>query len=265
MLDERCIRHHRLHGFISISLSFSTTVSFVIPHRPLCRDIRSFSVILSFPALSYSLEIPVTRSLTHILRPTFVHLTRFTMAPVGSLLNFFTGLLSAIQAAKAQAQSSSTPTRATATRSTVVAVTTTPSVTTTPVVSPGTTLATSSVAAAPSAAANNSVAAAVFNGAVDSKILIIVRDAYAGQVASSGLNGYGIPFEILTVPQSGIALPTLNTTAGGNYGGFIVAGQVSYDMGGGNYQSALTAAQWQLIYDYQVLYGVRMVQYDVCK
>jgi hypothetical protein len=179
------------------------------------------------------------------------------MAPVGSVLNFLTGLLGAIQAARAQRPSTTT--------SAAVPAATTTRASTTAVVNPTTTLATSTVAATPTAAANASVAAANFNGNIDSKILVIVRDAYAGQVASSGLNGYGIPYQILTVPQAGIALPTLNTTAGGNYGGFIVAGQVSYDMGGGNYQSALTAAQWQQIYDYQTMYGVRMVQYDVCK
>jgi hypothetical protein len=177
------------------------------------------------------------------------------MAPIGNVFNIITGLLGAIQAARAQAGGSSSPTS--------ISTSAVATATSAPVLTSASTLATSTIAAAPTGAAN--VSASVFNGAVDSKILIIVRDAYAGQVASSGLNGYGIPFEILTVPQAGIALPTLNTTSGGNYGGFIVAGQVSYDMGGGNYQSALTAAQWQLIYDYQVLYGVRMVQYDVCK
>lgn len=158
----------------------------------------------------------------------------------GPVFGFITSVLGVVSSARAQATTA--PTSA---------------------VTPTTTLATSTVAATPSASVNAS--AASFNGAIDSKILVIVRDAYAGQVATSGLNGYGIPFEILTVPQSGIALPTLNTTSGANYGGFIISGQVSYDMGGGNYQSALTAAQWQQLYDYQTIYGVRMVQYDVCK
>ncbi|ETN38636.1 uncharacterized protein HMPREF1541_06673 [Cyphellophora europaea CBS 101466] len=170
----------------------------------------------------------------------------------GPVLSFVTSILGVISSARAQATSTRT------TSPTAVATATASAVGTS---APATTLATSTLAAAPSAAAN--VSAANFNGAIDSKILIIVRDAYAGQSASSGLNGYGIPFEILTVPQQGIALPTLNTTVGGNYGGFIIAGQVSYDMGGGNYQSALTAAQWQQLYDYQTMYGVRMVQYDV--
>lgn len=164
----------------------------------------------------------------------------------GPVLGFITSALGVISSVRAQA----TSTRAT-TLTTAVATTPAP-------VATGT-------AATPAPAANSSATLASFNGNIDSKILVIVRDAYAGQVATSGLNGYGIPFEILTVPQSGIALPTLNTTSGANYGGFIISGQVSYDMGGGNYQSALTAAQWQQLYDYQTIYGVRMVQYDVCK
>ncbi|ETN37056.1 uncharacterized protein HMPREF1541_08046 [Cyphellophora europaea CBS 101466] len=97
---------------------------------------------------------------------------------------------------------------------------------------------------------------------VASTILIIVRNAVDGASASSGLNGYGIPFELLYVPSTGAPLPTLNTTFGGNYGGIIVAGQVSYQYGTA-FQSALTPAQWQQLYDYQTQYGVRMVQYDV--
>jgi hypothetical protein len=173
-----------------------------------------------------------------------------------AFLQFMTAVLAAINAINARAQTTSTRT------SSSVRTTGT---STTRVASQTTTLATATVSPTATPVVNGTVRAAAFDGAVDSKILVIVRDAYGAQVASSGLNGYGIPYEILTVPQNGIALPTLNTTAGGNYGGFIIAGQVAYDMGGGNYQSALTPAQWQLMYDYQTQYGVRMVQYDVCK
>lgn len=97
---------------------------------------------------------------------------------------------------------------------------------------------------------------------VSSTILVIVRNQADGNSATSGLNGYGIPFEILYVPSSGANLPTLNNTNGGNYGGIIISGQVSYDYGG-TFRSALTDAQYQQLYDYQTMYGVRMVQYDV--
>jgi hypothetical protein len=98
---------------------------------------------------------------------------------------------------------------------------------------------------------------------VQSTVLVIARDAYSASSASSGLNGYGIPFQVLLVPQTGVTLPALNSSSGGNFGGVIVASQVSYDYGGGNFSSALTADQWNQIYAYQTDYGVRMVQYDV--
>lgn len=99
---------------------------------------------------------------------------------------------------------------------------------------------------------------------VQSTILVIARDNASAQTATSGLNGYGIPFTTLLVPQSGATLPPLNSSAGGNFGGIVVASEVSYDYGGTTgYQSALTGDQWNQLYAYQLEYGVRMVQYDV--
>ncbi|RMZ88212.1 hypothetical protein DV736_g4552, partial [Chaetothyriales sp. CBS 134916] len=110
-------------------------------------------------------------------------------------------------------------------------------------------------------------AANATNGAtVQSTILIFARDADAGASATSGLNGYGIPFELILVPQSGITLPTLENSAGGLYGGIIAEGQLSYNYGTNgteNWQSAITADQWNTLYTYQTTYGVRMVQYNV--
>lgn len=100
-----------------------------------------------------------------------------------------------------------------------------------------------------------------------STILVIARDAASALSASSGLNGYGIPFSVLTIPQAGAALPALanNATGVGNYGGIVIASQVSYDYGttGGGFKSALTTDQWSTLYAYQLQFGVRMVQYDV--
>lgn len=99
---------------------------------------------------------------------------------------------------------------------------------------------------------------------VESTILVIASDSASAKIASSGLNGYGIPFSTLLVPQAGVQLPTLNSSTSGNYGGIVVASQVSYDYGGTTgYQSALTTDQWNQLYAYQSAYGVRMVQYDV--
>lgn len=98
---------------------------------------------------------------------------------------------------------------------------------------------------------------------VQSTILVIARDASSASSASSGLNGYGIPFQVLLVPQGGTSLPALNSSSGGNFGGIIVASAVSYDYGSAGYQSALTTDQWNTLFAYQTSYGVRMVQYDV--
>jgi hypothetical protein len=108
-----------------------------------------------------------------------------------------------------------------------------------------------------------SVAQNITSATVKSTILVLARDAAVASSATSGLNGYGIPYQVVLIPQTGIALPALSSGTTGNYGGIIVEGQISYDMGGGNWQSAITPAQWQSMYDYQVAFGVRMVQFDV--
>ena len=90
------------------------------------------------------------------------------------------------------------------------------------------------------------VSAYVGSATVSSTILIIARDTTsATNGAALGLQGYGIPYEILTVPQAGIAnLPLLNSTAtNGNYGGIVTISEVGYNYNG-LYYSALTDAQW---------------------
>jgi hypothetical protein len=99
---------------------------------------------------------------------------------------------------------------------------------------------------------------------VSSTILILARDFTAAQNSGfSGLQGYGIPYEVVTVPQSGGTLPVLNSTAkNGNYGGIVVISEVGYDYSG-SYYSALTRKQWQTLWEYQEAFGVRMVRLDV--
>jgi hypothetical protein len=97
---------------------------------------------------------------------------------------------------------------------------------------------------------------------VESTILILARDAYSASTASDGLNGYGIPYKTVLVPKEGITLPQLSSSSTeGLYGGIIVMGAVSYDYSG-SWQSALTAAQWTAIHDYQTNYKVRMTRID---
>jgi hypothetical protein len=104
---------------------------------------------------------------------------------------------------------------------------------------------------------------AVSGATVDSKVLIFARNEYAASTASSGLDGYGIPFETVIVPKEGIGLPALNSSATvGRYGGIIVMGAVSYEYDGGAWRSALTQEQWDKIHEYQTNFHVRLVRID---
>ncbi|KAG9251734.1 uncharacterized protein F5Z01DRAFT_264410 [Emericellopsis atlantica] len=103
---------------------------------------------------------------------------------------------------------------------------------------------------------------AVPGATVDSKVLIFARDSYSASTASSGLEGYGIPFETVLVPKEGITLPALSSSSTeGRYGSIIVMGAVSYDYDG-SWNSALTTAQWDQIYQYQTDFHVRLVRTD---
>ncbi|KAJ5469590.1 hypothetical protein N7539_009208 [Penicillium diatomitis] len=120
--------------------------------------------------------------------------------------------------------------------------------------------------AAPSASASASASAAataLSHVTVANNILVIARDSTSATNAASGLNGYGIPYTTLVVPQTGTQLPALNSSNTGNFGGIVIASEVSYDYGADGWQSALTMDQWNQLYAYQLAYGVRMVQFDV--
>lgn len=98
---------------------------------------------------------------------------------------------------------------------------------------------------------------------VSSKVLVIARDAVSAYSAWSGLNDRGIPYQTLIVPSAGIALPALNSSeTQGNFGLIVVLSEVSYSYPGVGYQSALTADQWQTIYNYQASFRVRLVRLD---
>lgn len=100
---------------------------------------------------------------------------------------------------------------------------------------------------------------------VKGTILVFARDTASASSATSGLNGYGIPFQVVVVPKEGIALPALNSSlTAGNYAAIVILSEVSYDYGGTlGFQSALTTAQFATLYQYQVNFGVRMVRLDV--
>ncbi|KAI7484157.1 hypothetical protein KC351_g4692 [Hortaea werneckii] len=98
---------------------------------------------------------------------------------------------------------------------------------------------------------------------VTSTVLVFARDTASGNSATSGLKGYGIPFQLVIVPQGGTSLPSLNdTTTQGNYGSILVLSELAYSYDD-LWASALTSSQWQQLYDYQTTFGVRMVRLDV--
>ncbi|KAN0102256.1 hypothetical protein V8E51_012766 [Hyaloscypha variabilis] len=99
---------------------------------------------------------------------------------------------------------------------------------------------------------------------IKSTILVFARDTASGYSAYSGLNAIGIPYQLVIVPQAGITLPVLNTSStAGNYGGIVILSEVSYNYGASlGFQSALSAAQWASLYQYQSDFGVYMVRMD---
>ena len=100
---------------------------------------------------------------------------------------------------------------------------------------------------------------------VSSTVLVIARDATTAYSAYSGLNDYGIPYQLLLVPPQGASLPRLNeSSTQGNFGLIVVQSEVSYLNSKTNtYASALTDAQWSAIYNYQTAFGVRLIRLDV--
>lgn len=95
---------------------------------------------------------------------------------------------------------------------------------------------------------------------VNSTVLIVARDSFDVASVSPGLDGYGIPWQQVLIPQAGAPLPTLNSSmTQANYGSIILIGSISYDYNG-TYNSALTTAQWDQLYAYQTSFKVRMVR-----
>lgn len=98
---------------------------------------------------------------------------------------------------------------------------------------------------------------------VSGTILVLAQDEATSTAGTSGLRGYGIPYEVLIVPEDGADLPEL--TSGeeeGKYGGFVVLNEVGYNYDDG-WRSAITEEQWEEIYEYQTSFGVRLVHLNV--
>ncbi|KAH7239535.1 hypothetical protein BKA59DRAFT_503322 [Fusarium tricinctum] len=91
-------------------------------------------------------------------------------------------------------------------------------------------------------------------------ILILGKDDYACDSAASGLQGYGIPYEKVLVPQEGFVMPTLNSTSSkGKYGAIILVDAASYLYASG-WASAITQQMWDQIFEYQLHFNARLVR-----
>jgi len=85
---------------------------------------------------------------------------------------------------------------------------------------------------------------------VRSTFLVVADSEASSYSAYSGLNNYGIPYEVLTPDGAVFTLPILNvTTTDGNYGGIVVMSDIG-----------LNTAQWNTLYAYQTSFGVRLVR-----
>lgn len=113
---------------------------------------------------------------------------------------------------------------------------------------------TSTSSAAPSSSAEVKISK------IDGTVLILARDEAGAVSAAAGLDGYGIPYQKLVIPQSGAELPVLNSTATeGKFSSIIVMDAVSYQYDDG-WRSAITTDQWNTIHAYQTNFHVRMVR-----
>ena len=98
---------------------------------------------------------------------------------------------------------------------------------------------------------------------IDMKLLVIAADGnetdYPAIVAF--LQQIGIPYTTLMAAQTTLTASMLSDGAGrGYYQGIILTtGSLIYDAGGGNWVSALTDAEWQILQQYEANFGVRQL------
>ncbi|EPS38101.1 hypothetical protein H072_8138 [Dactylellina haptotyla CBS 200.50] len=138
-------------------------------------------------------------------------------------------------------------------------------------------LASSSIGPPPSAPSISSASVASTSAAPTpfsaftllNNVLILAPDSGTAELTEDPLEGYGMAWETLIVPQAGITLPALNTTNKDgsitcNYNIIVVHSQLSYNYGTDlGWRSALTTAQWSQLYAYQLMCNVRMVHFNV--
>ena len=98
---------------------------------------------------------------------------------------------------------------------------------------------------------------------IDMKLLVISAEGtepvFAG--ITSILKQIGVPYDTLIAKQTPLTPQTLSDGLGaGRYQGILLTtGNLAYEASPGVYESALTAAQWQMLWQYQADFRVRQV------
>jgi hypothetical protein len=88
----------------------------------------------------------------------------------------------------------------------------------------------------------------VYTLSVSSTVLVVAKDNTAANSATSGLKGYGIPYQTFLTSTSS-SLPALNSTAdSGKFGAIVILDEVA------------SAAQLAAIRNYQKQFSVRLVR-----
>jgi hypothetical protein len=106
-------------------------------------------------------------------------------------------------------------------------------------------------------------AAAETPTSIDMKLLVISADGnepvFAG--IKSILNQVGVPYDTLIASQTPLTAQTLSDGLGaGRYQGILLStGNLAYEASPNNWQSALSQAQWQMLWQYEADFRVRQV------
>jgi hypothetical protein len=104
-------------------------------------------------------------------------------------------------------------------------------------------------------------AAAETPRSIDMKLLVVSADGNEPVFAAikSILNQVGVPYDTLIASQTPLTPQTLSDGLGaGRYQGVLLTtGNLAYEASPGNWQSAFTQAQWQMLWQYEADFRVR--------
>ncbi|KXS20741.1 hypothetical protein M427DRAFT_343902 [Gonapodya prolifera JEL478] len=110
--------------------------------------------------------------------------------------------------------------------------------------------------------ATSAVSAAITTR-VGHRALVLTNDNGGQDAPEATFNGYEIPWDTISIPQSGYAgnIPLLDSTGAPKYSVIVFTSTslVYYNSASGLYESALTASQWSYIESYERTYSVRRV------